>query len=297
MEFHQLRYFLAVADTASFTRAAARCCVAQPSLSQQIKKLEQQLGAPLFDRRNRVVTLTEAGRALLPRARRIIAEVADAHDRLGQDMASGTGPLRVGVIPTIGPFMLPAVMRRFLKQYPQCDLSVEEDLTERLLERISEHQLDFAITSTPISLKGAAVEVIGSEPLLVAAPPDFRWPRGKAFGLDQLRQRPIVVVTEAHCLGRQIQEFCTRSAVGLRVVCGTAQIDTIQRLVAAGLGFSLVPAMAARADTHHTCRYLAIHEPSLMREIAVVWPLNRQHSFLATEFLRLVRKTVRDHRV
>ena len=140
MEFHQLRYFLAVADTASFTRAAARCCVAQPSLSQQIKKLEQQLGAPLFDRRNRVVTLTEAGRALLPRARRIIAEVADAHDRLGQDMASGTGPLRVGVIPTIGPFMLPAVMRRFLKQYPQCDLSVEEDLTERLLERISEHQ-------------------------------------------------------------------------------------------------------------------------------------------------------------
>ncbi len=292
MEFHQLRYFLAVADTASFTRAAARCSVAQPSLSQQIKKLEQQVGAPLFDRRNRVVTLTEIGRALLPRARRIIAEVTDAHDRLAQDMVNGTGPLRVGVIPTIGPFMLPTVMRRFLKQYPECELSVEEDLTERLLQRISEHQLDFAVTSTPVSLKGAAVEVIGTEPLLVAAPPDFHWPRGKPFSLAQLRQQPIVMVTEAHCLGRQIQEFCTRSAVGLRVVCGTAQIDTLQRLVAGGLGFSLVPAMAARADTHRTCRYLAIDEPALTREIAVVWPLNRQHSFLATEFLRLVRKIV-----
>ena len=135
MELHQLRYFVAVAEAGSFSNAARRCHVAQPSLSQQIKKLEIDLGQELFERHPSGVVLTEAGHALLPRARRVLSEVQEAAAALRSDIDDGAGPLAVGAIPTMAPYVLPPVLAPFSQRFPRCELTVREDLTDRLIEQ------------------------------------------------------------------------------------------------------------------------------------------------------------------
>ena len=145
MEIHQLRYFLAVAETGSFTAAAKRCHVAQPSLSQQVRRLEEQTGFRLFDRLPKGAALTDAGRALLPRARRILADVADAAAAVADDLETGRGALVVGAIPTMAPYLLPAMAPRFLRRFPECELTLVEDYTERLLDKLIDQSIDMAI--------------------------------------------------------------------------------------------------------------------------------------------------------
>ena len=150
MELHQLRYFVAVAETGGFIRAAQRCGVTQPSLSQQIRKLEGELKAKLFDRSSRGAIPTEAGRALLPRAQRILAEVRETMAGVKEDIEAGRGALSVGAIPTIAPYLMPPVLSRFLKDHPDCELTVREDLTDRLIEAVVDHELDAAVMSAPV---------------------------------------------------------------------------------------------------------------------------------------------------
>ena len=142
MNLRQLGYFVAVAETGTMIRAAERCHVAQPSLSQQIKKLEASVGASLFDRLGRGVALTDTGRALLPRARRILAEVREAEAHLGTDVDSGVGSLAVGMIPTMAPYLLPHLLPRLRSEFPGCRITVREDLTEILADGVAHVELD-----------------------------------------------------------------------------------------------------------------------------------------------------------
>ena len=150
MEIHQLEYFVAVAETGGFSRAAERCNVAQPSLSQQIKKLEGEIGSPLFDRLNRKVVLTEAGKVLLPRANRILGELQDIKVEMQTEIQEGYGTLTAGFIPTIAPFVLPLVIRRFGQEFPNATLEVHEGLTDELIQKIVDAEIDVGITSLPI---------------------------------------------------------------------------------------------------------------------------------------------------
>jgi LysR family hydrogen peroxide-inducible transcriptional activator len=169
MEIHQLTYFVAVAETGSFSRAAERCNIAQPSLSQQIQKLELELGEPLFDRLTRRVVLTDAGRSLLPRAVSILAELQDIKHAMKQESDVSHGTLNVGFIPTIAPFVLPKVIKRFSHDFPQARLAVHEDFTEALVRDLVDGKLDVGITSTPIHNRLIRTEELLSEPLLVAS--------------------------------------------------------------------------------------------------------------------------------
>ena len=169
MEIHQLTYFVAVAETGSFSRAAERCNVAQPSLSQQIQKLEQELGEPLFDRLPRKVVLTDAGRMLLPRAVNILGDLHDIKHTLNQNTDAGHGLLNVGFIPTIAPFVLPRVIKRFSQELPNARLSVQEDLTEALVRNLVDGKLDVGITSMPIRHRLIRTEELLTEPRLVAS--------------------------------------------------------------------------------------------------------------------------------
>jgi len=295
MEMHQLRYFVAVAEAGSFSRAAERCRVAQPSLSQQIKKLERGLGHTLFDRLPQGVVLTEAGHALLPRARRILAEVREAQGELEHDVIRGRVPLAVGAIPTMAPYLLPPVIQRLAGEHPECELTVREDLTERLVEALVDLELDCAIMSTPVDHRLVEVEVIGAERLLLVAHPDLQLPPVEGAALDMLREQPSIVLHEMHCLGQQIRSFCDASDLAHRIVCRTTQLETVQRLVSLGLGISLVPEMAARSDARrHTrqagsLRYAQIPGLSVEREISVVWRRDRTRGRLARRFAELVQ--------
>lgn len=289
MDVRQLRYFVAIAETASISRAAARCGVAQPSLSQQIRRLERHVGHRLFDRLPRGVALTEAGRALLPRARRVLAELRAAETAIADDLASGRGSLIVGAIPTMAPYLLPPLLERFQRAYPECELTIREDFTERLVESLIDHELDIAIMSTPIQNSLIQLEIVGREELLLASAARPKRATRSDTPVAILRHRPAIVLQEMHCLGQQIESFCAARRLTRRVVCRSTQLDTIMRLVARDIGISFIPAMAAKADASRKLRYQSLGRRGPSREIAIAYHVDRTRSRVSRVFTEMLR--------
>jgi LysR family hydrogen peroxide-inducible transcriptional activator len=288
MELHQLRYFVAVADTGNFSRAAERCHVSQPSLSQQILKLETHLRQRLFDRLGRKVLLTDAGRLLLARAVTILANVDDAERRLRSgDEVPGTR-FSVGAIPTIAPFLLPAVVERHLRRWPGVELDVEEDVTARIVQAVAAGELDLGLTALPIDDERLRAEPLLTEPLLLALPPRHRLTRRARITPDHLREERFILLGEMHCLGEQVLSFCRASGCQPRITCRSAQIATIQALIAAGQGISLLPAMAR---TGRDCRlvYRTLAEGQPTRTLVAIWHRHRYRSPAAERFLAELR--------
>ncbi len=292
MELHQLRYFQAVAEFGNMSRAAERCNIAQPSLSQQLQKLEATLGARLFDRLGRGVALTDAGRALLPRARRILADVREIEANLLRESTDFFGALVVGAIPTIAPYLLPPAMGKLRRAHPDCQASVREDLTEHLAEALADCQIDCALLSTPLEHELLDVEVLAEEELLVVVAASHPQAGQGSIGIAELRGQPTVSLEEMHCLGRQIQGFCATRHVAPQVVCRTTQIATIVELVALGMGISIVPEMAAASDRSGRCRYLRLHAGKPMRQIAVAWRRGRTRPLAAVRFVQWVKENL-----
>jgi len=293
MEIHQLTYFVAVAETGGFSRAAKACNVAQPSLSQQVMKLEQELGQQLFNRLGRSVALTEAGQALLPRARAILAELEEIKRGLSQEISQGYGHLAVGLIPTIAPFLLPGVIKRFAEKFPNAELSAYEDFTDTLVHDLVGGKLDVGIMSLPIHNKAIVTTELFTEPLLVASSRHHELITKGSIRVKELEDFPFIALNEVHCLGEQVQSFCYQQDVDLDIVCHTAQLSTVQRCIASGLGVSLVPQMLAASDTSDQIAYRSVSDTTPRRKIVAASHARFQQSFLAGQFIDLVQDEYR----
>jgi len=258
MELHQLRYFTFVAAMGSVSRAAAQAGIAQPSISQQLQKLERTLGYALFDRSRRKMILTDAGRALLPRARRIVADTDEIQRNFSREIDASAAHLSVGAIPTIAPFLLPRGIGAVRKAIPDCTIGVQEDLTENLVELLLDAEIDCALLASTPNQQGIDSRNIGREPMLAVIPSSWPLASRKQIGLADLRDLPMISLHEMHCLGQQVSMFCELRRLRPLIVCRTTQLTTILDLVGLGLGMSLVPAMAARNDSSPLRKYLAI---------------------------------------
>jgi LysR family hydrogen peroxide-inducible transcriptional activator len=289
MEIHQLEYFVAIAETGGFSRAAERCNVAQPSLSQQIMKLEKEVGHPLFDRLGRKVALTDVGRQLLPRAHAILEELQNIKVGIQAEIQEGYGTLAVGFIPTIAPFVLPRVIRRFSQDYPNATLEVHEGLTDELIRKIIEAELDVGITSLPISNKLIHTEELLTEPLLVASTQKYDVVSRASIQVKELDDFPFIALNEVHCLGEQVQSFCYQQDLDINVVCHTSQLTTVQNCVALGLGVSLVPRALAISDHSNQIVYRPVSDTPPQRKIAAATHAKRHMSFLARQFIEIVK--------
>ncbi len=288
MELHQLRYFLAVAETQSFTAAARRCEVAQPSLSQQIGKLERRLGTPLFDRLARGVQLTRAGEELVPYARHILTSVEDAQRHVADMELEPSGRLRIGAIPTIAPYLLPPVLRSFLRRSPRVELQLIEEVTDRLIQLLLEGEIDLALMALPIEHPALLHETLFDEELLVAVPARHPLAKRKSLTWEHLDGERIVVMDEIHCLGRQTLSICRRRRINPDIVCRGNQISTILEMVSLGMGITLVPEMAIRSDRSSRRVYRRIKKNSPVRTLAVAWHRDRYRSETSRQLVRLL---------
>lgn len=288
MEMQQLRYVVAVARAGNFSRAAAQCHVAQPSLSQQIQKLEEELGERLFHRLRREVKLTAHGEVFLGRAVRILAEAEAAKREAAEAHNLLRGTLAIGVLPTIAPYLLPRVMAEFAARFSGVELVVQEDTTEQLLRLAQNYEIDFALASLPIQDSQLAVRELFTEPLLLTLPPGHPLARKRHVTGADLAGESLMVMKAGHCLGDQMLGFCDRHDVRSRVSFRSSQLGTIQALVAAGLGISLVPAMAAQTRQAVALEYRPFRAPAPERKIVAVWPEQRPLGRAATEFLKLI---------
>jgi LysR family hydrogen peroxide-inducible transcriptional activator len=288
MEMNQLRYVVAVARTGNFSRAAEQCHVAQPSLSQQILKLEDELGERLFDRMKREVKLTTHGEAFLRRAVRILEEV-DAAKREASDARDLLhGTLAVGILPTIAPYLLPDVMTQFTEKFPGVEVVVQEDTTARLLKSTLGYEIEFAVASQPIQDERLEVRELFTEELLLALPRGHRLTRKRSVTAADLKDERLIVMKEGHCLGDQVLGFCDRRGVKPRISFRSAQLETVQAMVASGLGISLIPAMAARSEREDLPVYRSLQSPKPQRKIVAVWPRQRPPGRAAREYVKMI---------
>jgi LysR family transcriptional regulator, hydrogen peroxide-inducible genes activator len=267
MEIHQLRYFVAVAEEGNFSRAAVREHVAQPSLSQQIQKLEAEMDQRLFDRLSRSVVVTEAGKCLLEYARKILVEIAEARrclDDLKRDIA---GRLTVGAIPTMAPYVLPKLIETFQTRYPKVDLEILEDTTESLASRLEDGTLDIAIMSTCHQSPTLEPHPLGKEALLVLLPNQHRLAKRKKISWSDLKSEKFLLLHEVHCLSAQVGQLLVTHNLRPELALRGAQLATIAQLVATGMGVSLVPQMMVEHELPSNCVALPFTPPAPMREI------------------------------
>jgi LysR family hydrogen peroxide-inducible transcriptional activator len=290
MEMHQLRYFVAVAQTGNFSRAAERCHVSQPSLSQQILKLERRLGQPLFNRLGRRAVLTDAGRMLLDRATAILAAADDAERRLRAGDEVHGGRLAVGAIPTVAPYLLPRTLEAFVRHCPKVELIVREDVTSHLVQAVVEGELDLAILALPIADDRLDAEALLSEPLFVAVAPGHPLARRRRIAIQDLARERFILLNEMHCLGEQVLNFCRANECQPQIACRSAQLTTVQALIALGQGVSLLPDMARRADGSRALVYRPLAKDQPRRTVAVAWHRHHYHSPLAERFLAELRQ-------
>jgi LysR family hydrogen peroxide-inducible transcriptional activator len=287
MDIAQLRYFLKIAEHRSFTRAAEDCKVSQPALSQQMSRLEVELGCPVFDRRGRSVELTEAGQLLRERAARIVALADDAAREVKDD--GQTGHLTVAAIPTIAPYLLPALLADFCATFPGARVEVHEEVTASLLRRCASGEIDVGLLALPVSAQYLEIEPLFDEDLLAVVPAGHALAARERIPLAELVAEPFLLLGEAHCLSGTIQALCQQRAFQPIVSGRMSQLATIQQLVSLGQGVSLIPDMAARVDAATSRVYRPVEDPVPRRTIAACWNAYRYQTRLARNFLERLR--------
>ena len=266
MELHQLRYACAVHETGSFSRAAERCQVAQPSLSQQVLKLEEELGTRIFDRLGRGVRLTEAGQAFLPHARSVLDYVELARASVSNS-ADVRGNVTLGAIPTIAPYLIPPYTVAFTRRYPESRLRIVEETTPGLIEGLRNLSIDFALLALPIRQKDLELTRIRTERLFVAVPEAHRFADREALALADLRGESLVMLRDGHCFRDLSLNLCGSARISPTISFESSQFSSVLGMVAAGVGLSLVPEMAL--DRGASCRFLPLLDSTAVRTIVL----------------------------
>jgi LysR family transcriptional regulator, hydrogen peroxide-inducible genes activator len=289
MELQQLRYFCAIADTGSFTRAARQTHVSQPSLSQQIRKLEDELGARLIDRLGRTVQLTELGRSFLPRARAVLRDLEAARSDVVERKASVSGALSVGVIPTIAPYFLPPLLATFSRKFPEVRVTVMEEITPLLLEKLRGGTMDVAIAALPLPARAHDFQLfpLRVEKLFAALPKQHSLAKRRTVSLGELQDDPFVLLRDGHCFRETAFAACKRARLNPKIIFESGQFSSILSMVSAGLGVSIVPAMAV--EKRAGCRYIPLADERAARTIGLVTLNGRSTTRANDAFLNHVR--------
>jgi DNA-binding transcriptional LysR family regulator len=269
MELRHLRYFEAVARYSHVTRAAAELHIAQPALSKQISQLEHELGVALFDRVGRNVRLTEAGEALLPHARAVMAQVEAARAEMAERIGLRKGRATVGAPPTVGNQLLPPVLASFNRRYPGIELRLHESGVQTLLDLLETGLTDVAVVTLPVEDENLTVVPIFSEEMVIAVWPGHPMASRADVAIGELQAEPWVLSPENYELREAALNACDRAGFAPRVVLEGGETDTILRFVAAGIGIALVPRLAVQSAPDLVA--LSVSDQKLQRSLGVVW--------------------------
>jgi LysR family transcriptional regulator, hydrogen peroxide-inducible genes activator len=291
MEMHQLRYFAAVARTGNFSRAARECRVAQPSLSQQILKLEEEVGERLFDRTQRRAFLTPAGSLFLPHALSILEAAERGRQEIREMCGQVRGKILLGALPTIAPYFLPDLIRSFREKHPGVELVLHEETTEQLLGNLEEKELDVALISDAPPNPRIEIHQLFTEELLLCLPTSHPLVRQEKVVADDLQQEKFILMQDGHCLGAQAHRFCESKGFQPEISCRSAQIGTVLAMVKAGLGISLIPEMAMPSAPKEGIVYRSLDGIPPRRALALALSGQRKPGICVIEFTKFVRAT------
>lgn len=274
VNFRDLRYLVAVADLQHFGRAAAACYVSQPTLSTQIKKLEQYLGVQLVERTSKRVMVTPVGRMIAERARRVLNEVEDIVETARAAGDPLAGELRLGLIPTLGPYLIPHLFPVLREACPRLRVLLHEERTEGLLERLRGGALDAAIMAAPVAGEGLRRRALFREPFHVALPAGHRLAARQRLRLRDLEAESMLLLEEGHCLRDQALDVCSMVGAREELEFRATSLETLRQMVASGAGMTLLPALAAGACSSGPAEGLVLRPfegEAPAREIVLYW--------------------------
>jgi LysR family transcriptional regulator, hydrogen peroxide-inducible genes activator len=273
LKLKDLRYLVAVADTRHFGRAAERCFVSQPTLSTQLKKLEDYLGVQLIERQPKRVALTAAGEAILARARRIL-EASDEVVTLARAHCDPlAGALRIAMLPTIGPYLLPRVARDIRKALPRLELRLYEYPTAAMLTKLRASDIDLGILALPVDLDGLEARDLYDEPFMVAVPATHPLAKRDSIRVQDLHEETLLLLEDGHCLRDQALEVCGQAGMHEKQDFRATSLETLRQMVATGAGVTLLPELATLGAYRHA-RGVAVRpfaRPAPLRRIGGVW--------------------------
>lgn len=279
----QLRYFDALIRHGHFGRAAEACAISQPALSMQIKELEEALGGVLFERSARKVALTKFGEELAQRVHDILHSVDELGDFARASRARLTGRLRIGMIPTIAPYLLPTVMGNLTRTHPELEIHVREALTSKLIRELAEGRLDTAIVALPVSEPSLTEVALFAENFLLVRPGEDEGTPVPSS--EMLREMKLLLLEEGHCFRDQALSFCNKQSALPREVLDASSLSTLVQMVRAGMGVTLIPEMAMAVETRSASVSVArFKDPQPSRTIGMIW---RKTSPLARKLLQI----------
>ena len=296
MNLRDLRYFVALADTKHFGKAAERSYVSQPTLSAQIKKLENYLGVQLIERQPRRVTLTESGAKILPLARRILQESDEIISLARNEHDPLSGKLKLALIPTIGPYLLPLITRKLRKQLPQLKLMLYEYQTQGLLEKLRSGEIEIGILALPVPLDGLESAELYEENFTVAMPNNHALSKKPAIKLDDLNGETLLLLEDGHCLRDQALDVCNRVDVKENEDYRATSLETLRQMVAAGLGITLLPELATRGPfgSGQGLTVKSFAKPIPSRSIGAVWRKSTSRSAAISAVCDAIRTTMQE---
>jgi LysR family transcriptional regulator, hydrogen peroxide-inducible genes activator len=293
MNFRDLQYLVALADHRHFGRAAEACFVSQPTLSTQVKKLETELGVELIERRPRNVLLTDAGQRVVERARVILDEAANIQGIASQAHDPESGSVRMGLFPTLAPYLLPHVVHRLHERFPRLELLLVEEKTEVILQQLADGQLDAGLLARPVFAPGLVEQVLFVEDFVLAVPADH-----PLAGADEpvdpsvLATDDVLLLEEGHCLREQALDVCRLAGATERKGFRATSLETLRQMVAAGVGITLLPKLSVQPPIAPSddIRLLRFAEPVPRREIAMY---SREKS-VYRDFLPVIAEVIAD---
>ena len=296
MNLRDLKYVVAVAETHHFGKAAERCFVSQPTLSGQIKKLEDELGITIFERTNRSVEITPVGKSIVSHAREILEQVGVIEQLAQSHQDPLAGPLRIGAIPTLSPYLVPLILLPLKKQYPQMKLVLSEELTDILLERLRNHEIDAALLATPVDEPDLETVPLFDEPFWIAYPRKHVFYTKEKITRADLDDENLLLLAEGHCLAKQAMDVChiqERESQGEMADLRAASLETLIQLVRAGFGVTLVPALAMQGSWTTGAGVVAqpLDWPDASRRVSLVF----RHSYPRRAALAAFTSVVQDN--
>jgi len=291
----ELRYVVAVAREKHFGRAAETCSVSQPTLSVSIKKLEEELDVRIFERGTAEVSVTPIGEEIVRQAQAVLEQAAQIRETARRKKDPLSGPLALGVIYTIGPYLLPELVRQAIERVPEMPLLLQENFTARLLELLRSGELDCAIMAEPFPDAGLAIAPLYDEPFVVAVPKLHALAKRKSISSEELKQERMLLLGTGHCFRDHVLEVCPeyaqfspKDAEGIRKTFEGSSLETIKHMVASGMGVTVVPQLAVPAERQAHIVYVPFTKPAPTRRVVLAW----RRSFTRYEAIAALRNVI-----
>lgn len=291
MNLRDLEYFIAVVETGHFGRAAEMCHVSQPTLSTQIRKLEEDLGTPLLERTSRRVVLTSVGREVAKQTRQVLAQVGQLRAAASAVQGVLSGPLRLGAFPTLGPYLLPELIPLLREHAPELKPYLIEEKTAELLTRLRDGRLDAALLALPVEGDDLKIAPLFREPFVAALPQDHPLARRRQLEVEALADQNLLLLEDGHCFREQALEICHRVGAGEEEFKATS-LETLRHMVSAGMGITLMPALAVRDNTAPLA-LRPFKSPQPERSIGLVWRRGSASTPTLEALAQLIRRHLR----